>query len=329
MVDSQTDGWSIREILKEVGPLVDEYGRHINYLRLSLTQRCNHSCFFCHREGEADPGDEITGEEIERLVHLVSRLGITRVKLTGGEPLLREDIIDIVKALSPMVEDLSLTTNGSLLEEKAFALKEAGLNRINVSLHTLREETHGKVTGSNDLDIVKQGIEKSIEVGLTPIKINMTVLRGLNEKEVITMINFAGEIGATLQLIELQEIADIPGTHSNFWVNLDQIEEYLRNVAIKVEQRTLHGRRIYTVLTKNGQTTIEVVRPMHNPSFCGQCTRLRVTSDGKLKPCLLRNDNLVNTRVVRDETDTEGALLAALLKAVKVREPFWKEEDQP
>lgn len=328
MVDSQTEVGSIREFLEESKPLVDEYGRRINYLRLSLTQRCNHSCFFCHREGEADSGAEMTGEEIARLVRLVSKLGITRVKLTGGEPLLREDIIDIVKSLSPMVEDLSLTTNGSLLEEKAFDLKKAGLNRINVSLHTLNNETHGKVTGSNDLDIVKRGIEKSIEVGLTPIKINMTMLRGLNEQEITSMINFAGEIGATLQLIELQEIADIPGTQSNFWVDLDPIEEYLRKVAVKVEQRALHGRRIYTVLTNDGKITIEVVRPMHNPSFCGQCTRLRVTSDGKLKPCLLRNDNLVSTRLDRDETDSEGNLLTALMKAVKIREPFWKEEGQ-
>jgi cyclic pyranopterin phosphate synthase len=269
----------------------------------------------------------MTSQEIERLVQLAARHGIKRVKLTGGEPLIREDIVDIVKLLSPFVNDLSLTTNGSLLEELASDLKNAGLDRINVSLHTLREETHDKVTGSRDLDVVKRGIKKCIEVGLTPVKINMTLLNGFNDTEIESMIEFAGEVGATLQLIELQEIPGDSESYRNLWVNLDPIEAQLGEMATKVEQRSLQGRRLYTVPTSNGSVEIEVVRPMHNPSFCGQCTRLRVTSDGKLKPCLWRNDNLVSTREYQSMSDTENKLLDALLKAVRLREPYWNEED--
>ncbi|UCE09010.1 MAG: GTP 3',8-cyclase MoaA [Candidatus Thorarchaeota archaeon] len=327
MVDMQAKG-TAEDSAKQFEPLMDDYGRPINYLRLSLTQRCNHSCLFCHREGEYEPGSEMTIQEIERLVQLAARHGIKRVKLTGGEPLLRDDIIDIVKLLSPLVDDLSLTTNGSLLQDLAPDLKAAGLDRINVSLHTLREETHGRVTGSKDLDRVKKGIKKCIEVGLTPVKINMTLLSGFNENEVESMIDFAGEVGATLQLIELQEFSGDTESYTNLWVDLNPIEKHLDKVSIKVEQRSLHGRRLYTVPTEKGLVRIEVVRPMNNPSFCGQCTRLRVTSDGKLKPCLRRNDNLVNTREYQDISEAETKLLDALLKAVRLREPFWNEEDK-
>ncbi|MFW9813382.1 MAG: GTP 3',8-cyclase MoaA, partial [Candidatus Thorarchaeota archaeon] len=160
---------------------VDRFGRHIDNLRISLTQDCSFSCFFCHREGERDTEGEISSDDVERIVRHASRHGIHNVKLTGGEPLLRKDILEIIERISPYVSDLSMTTNGVLLEEMARSLKRAGLTRVNVSIHSLDPEIYNRITGFDDLERVKRGVKSAVDAGLTPVKVNMTVLRGYNE----------------------------------------------------------------------------------------------------------------------------------------------------
>ncbi|MFW9849488.1 MAG: GTP 3',8-cyclase MoaA [Candidatus Thorarchaeota archaeon] len=308
-------------------PLIDPYSRQIDYLRISLTQNCNHACFFCHHEGESGIGREMTPVEIENLVRVANQRGVRRIKLTGGEALVRDDIIDIVRRLSPLTEDLSLTTNGSKLEELAVSLKEAGLNRVNVSLHTLKPDLHESITGRNNLESVKRGIESAIQVGLHPVKINMAVLRGLNVDEIPELMKYAGQIGAILQLIELQTLSgDEEG--KEFWFDLTSIEDDLRKRASHIDQRSLHGRKQYTVPVGNINVKIEVVKPNHNQSFCQRCTRLRVTSDGKLKPCLLRQDNLVEVHSLLENESPDALVNEALERAVRLREPFWKGDDE-
>ncbi len=326
-----SDSGALKESKSERGfePLTDEFGRKIDRLRISLTQRCNHSCFFCHHEGEEPSDSEMTSAEIESLVRLVGRYGVRRVKLTGGEPLLRSDILDIIRRLSPITEDLSLTTNGQSLEQSAYELKKAGLDRINVSLHSLDPDVYQNLTGTNDLELVKRGILKSVEVGLSPVKVNVTLIKGYNEDEIQSLIEFAAESNTTLQLIELQRMQEDEEPNGNDnWADLTPLEMFLSKKASNIEKRPLHGRRLYTVMSAKGPTEVEVVRPWNNPSFCGGCTRLRITSDGKLKPCLMRNDNLIDIRSFLNDYDQQSKAREALEAAVRGREPYWNEVDE-
>lgn len=325
MSDSKPDTMGRQGGTKEGHPLIDRFGRPVTNLRISLTQKCDHRCFFCHREGERDNGSELTVDEIETFVRQAVRVGVTSVKLTGGEPLLRNDIVEIVRRVASLVSDLSITTNGTGLTELARPLYENGLNRVNVSLHTLRRETHIALTGIDDIELVKRGIRRAIEVGFNPVKLNMTIMRGYNDDEIPHMIEYCGEIGAELQLIELQEIPGSNGlSHHELWVDMQAIERDLTAHAFKVEQRELHERKRYSIISNNGPVIVEVVRSMHNPGFCQHCTRLRITSKGQIKPCLLRDDNLVEARPY---LSSERELAEAIERAVQLREPYWKEVD--
>jgi len=260
-------------------------------------------------------------EEISKIVEIATTLGISKIKLTGGEPLIRADIVEIVRKISEIgsIQDLSITTNGVLLEKYADRLYNAGLMRVNVSLDTLDPEKYKRITGHAFLENVKRGIKKAREVGLYPIKVNMVILRGINEDEVWKMVEFCNRMEAILQLIELVPL----GTpdFGKYYVDLDKIEQELAMRAEKVIPRKLHHRMKYYLYDG---AEVEVVRPFHNSIFCANCTRIRLTSDGKLKPCLMRNDNLVDilTPLRRGASDEE--LKNLFLKAISLREPFYK-----
>ncbi len=268
-------------------------------------------------------------EDIERIVVHATKHGIRHLKLTGGEPLLRDDILKLISMISPLVDDVSMTTNGVHLKDMALDLKKAGLSRINVSLHSLSNETYYRITGVDNLDKVKEGIKRAIEVGLTPVKVNMTILRDYNDREIKDMMKFAAMMGCVLQIIELQEMPDDTQDYSKLRVDLNPIVSELEEIATEIKQHPRNGRFEYLIPLEDGnKVTVEIVRPMHNPEFCEGCTRLRVTSDGKLKPCLLRSDNLVE--ISNDEgfqSDYE-LLDSAFRKAIKNREPYWRDEHQ-
>lgn len=308
---------------------IDEYGRQIDTLRIALTQRCSYSCFFCHHEGENGASNEMKLVDIEQIVKHASLNGIRRVKLTGGEPLVREDILDIVETIAPLVSDLSMTTNGLFLEDMALSLKQAGLSRVNVSIHSLNPEIYFQITGSRDLEKVKRGIKRAVEVGLTPIKINMTVLAEYNEDGIREMMEFASDMGAILQIIELQLMSDDDSQNLDIhWVDLGPLEEELKKQAIKIEKRNTQNRSLYTIpIDPKRNVTVEIVKPMHNTAFCKECTRLRVTSEGKLKPCLYRQDNLVEVFPNEGQLGKEKAIQQAFKQSVSNREPFWRDEN--
>jgi len=303
--------------------LKDPYGRPLESIRISVTQRCNFNCFYCHREGE-DPsqGDEMTPEEIRRIVEIAASFGVGKVKLTGGEPLLRSDILDIVSGIHKTrgVKEVSMTTNGVLLSKHAYKLKEAGLARVNVSLDTLTAEKFKRITGVDALKFVILGITKAKEAGLYPVKVNMVLLKGLNENEVSEMIAFARENDVILQIIELES------PHESEWyreyhASLDSVERLLESMAERITIRKMHHRKKYHL---QGGGEVEVVKPMHNTEFCRNCNRIRVTSNGKLKPCLFRNDNLVDILSPMRRGASEEALRELFLEAVKRREPYFR-----
>jgi cyclic pyranopterin phosphate synthase len=264
--------------------LVDAYGRKLTGLRMALTPRCNLNCIYCHHEGDVASKGEISVEKAAAIARAASDLGVRSLKLTGGEPLMRPDLEDLIARMPESLE-ISLTTNGTLLADRAKALVEAGLDRVNVSLDSLKPEVYRAITGcrKGDLQKVIDGIAAAQDAGLGPIKLNVVVLRE-NEGEIPEFIEFSRKKGLILQLIEL---LDLNGR--NMSGNIEQIEKSLEEQADRIHTRELHRRRKYFL----DGAEVEVVRPMDNTEFCANCTRLRVTSDGRIKPCLLRCDNLV------------------------------------
>ena len=290
--------------------LKDSYGRPVTNLRISLTSRCNLSCIYCHAEGEKNPDAEMSTQEIIDIMNVAAKFGIRSIKFTGGEPLIRPDILEIIRSVPKGIES-SITTNGILLADMAADLKHAGLRRVNVSLDSLNPETYKRITGSDRVNEVLAGIDAALKVGLTPVKLNMVVLHGINDQEVDDFLAFVrGNHNLVLQLIELMHF-----NNCEYHGDLNGVECNLAARSKQILTRRMHHRKKYCL----DGAEVEVVRPLHNTEFCAFCNRLRVTSDGKLKPCLLRTDNHVTIR------GKKGADLEALFcEAVARREPFFK-----
>jgi cyclic pyranopterin phosphate synthase len=303
--------------------ICDDYGRPTLNLRISVSQKCNLKCPYCHREGETtSPSTEMSVEEIIRIAKIALALSISRMKLTGGEPLLRSDILQIVKGIAGLqgLQDLSMTTNGTLLAPLAESLCDAGLKRININIPTLNSETYRELNGWSLRDAVK-GIEAAVEAGLHPVKLNMLVLRGVNDKEISKMIEFAEQNKTTLQLIELEPINVTSIYYQQYHYPLDAIEDKLRNEALDIKKREdMQNRRIYFL----PRVKVEVIRPIENTEFCAHCTRLRVTSDGKLKPCLMRNDNHVDLLTAMRNSASDEKITKLFNQAVKRRQPYYR-----
>ncbi len=292
--------------------LIDNYGRVVTNLRIAVTNKCNLRCIYCHREGEKNPGCEMPAERIVEIAKAFRDLGVRKVKLTGGEPLLRDDLCEILLAM-PDFEEVSMTTNGTLLADMAHELRECGLDRVNVSLDTLSEEKYEFITGGGRLEDAIAGIEAACDAGLTPVKLNVVVMRGINDAEIDDLLAFAnsfnrGGVRVILQLIELVPV----GGMERYYYDISKLEGKFASMAYDVKVRAMHRRKQYW--TPKG--VVEFVKPLDNSEFCRHCNRMRVTSDGKLKLCLLRDD-------VVDIDGLHGEeLKKAIRKAVKMRRPF-------
>ncbi len=257
---------------------------NIEDLRLSVTQRCNLDCPYCHKEGQPTSKKEMTLGEIERIIKDAKEIGIKKIKVTGGEPLVRNDIMEIIKIIKKYdFEDISLVTNGFLLARYAKDLKEAGLDRLNIGCDSL----NSNILLKNKKNI-EAGLKKAKDVGLNPIKLNMVVLKGINDKEIKDMIGFARKNKAVLQLIELVNMNVNEKFYKKHFSGLGDTEKEFERKSVLIIKKERHNRRQYNL----GDVLVEVVRPFTN-EFCKNCRRIRITADGKIKPCLMRNDNLV------------------------------------
>ena len=297
--------------------LSDAYGRVVTDLRISVTKRCNFSCIYCHDEGlgpthrpRAPHEEEVSPREVERIVRVAREFGIRSIKFTGGEPLVRPDLEEIVDRTVRHVPDVSLTTNGSMLESRAEGLREAGVKRVNVSVDSVRPEEFRSIRGGA-LAPVLRGIRAALRVGLKPVKLNMVVLRQTIDR-LPEMIDYvaAGE-GLKLQLIQfMPELVQ----HRDWMIDIGSLRRWLEAHAEKVLVREMHHRRIY--LFRGAE--VELVDPVHNPEFCANCHRVRVTHKGELKGCLNRSDDLVPTRGLSDEE-----LREAFRRVVAQRVPYY------
>ena len=306
--------------------MFDGYGREVTELRISVTSDCNLKCFFCHKEWDSSEG-HTSAQEFLRIIETAKSCGFRRLKITGGEPLLRGDLPDIVRRASSILEEVSITTNGTLLSQRAPELKRAGLSRVNVNLPTIIDERYKRICGASMLREVIGGIRAARDQGF-PTKVNMVVLRGVNEDEVGAMTDFASSLGAVLQLIELQPLPSGGNVFSRYHVDLNSLEKELRARAMRMTATHGGQRNRYAIRHNGSEASIEVVRPTGNPSFCRMCSKLRVTSDGKLKPCLLRSDNLVDIVGPLRSGVTDKGLIDVFKQASANREPYWKDGDR-
>ena len=269
--------------------LYDSYHRRIDYIRISVTDRCNLRCIYC-ADGTTPhlPRTEVLSyEEIERLVRISSELGVRAVRLTGGEPLLRPEVTRLVSMLSrvPGIEEVSMTTNGTLLTRYAAALKQAGLARVNVSLDSLRPERFATITGVACLDRVLEGIEEARRAGLRPVKLNTVIMRGINDDEIVDFGRLTMNEGVHVRFIEYMPVSANNGHDRLFPV--PEMMAMLKQSFGGLETGTLdgHGPARYYRLP-GGRGTIGFIQPI-SERFCGSCNRFRLTADGKLRPCLL------------------------------------------
>ncbi|MGC9009684.1 MAG: GTP 3',8-cyclase MoaA [Sulfolobales archaeon] len=317
-------------MIKEV---LDRYGRPVKTLRITVTHRCNYNCFFCHMEGE-DPSDktELSHNEIILVAKAFSRIGVKEYKITGGEPLLREDIENIINSLKYVVgaSDVSLTTNGFFLEEKVERLRKAGLDRINISIHSLRREIYRKITGHDVLDKVLRGFYRARKLDFKKIKINVVILKGLNDGEIPDFIELIrGDDRLILQLIELHPVGFGKNVFNKYFMSLEEIEKKIIELSSTFDiRRDLHNRPIYH-LRDGGY--IEIVKPVSNPIFCAGCTRLRLTSNGYIRPCLMKNSVGVDLKpILRNENLDEekkiNEIIKLIYKVIEIREPsaMWR-----
>jgi molybdenum cofactor biosynthesis protein A, bacterial len=273
--------------------LIDAFGRVAKKLRISVTDRCNFSCIFCMPSQPIwIPKEEIlTYEEIERLVRIFAKLGIEKVKLTGGEPLVRKDIEILIKKISNIegIKSVSITTNGYFLPEKAKTIKEAGIDSCTVSLHSLDKEKFNSVTGRDVYDRVLKGIQAAIDAGFKKVKINTVIIRGYNENEILDLVEFARNNRLILRFIEY-----MPFDGLHLW-NLDKVvtgKEILQVIKRKYDFEEIpreSGSTSKNYRFKDGKGEFGIITSISQP-FCSDCDRVRLKADGKLVPCMFSKD---------------------------------------
>lgn len=268
--------------------LTDKFGRKISYLRVSLTDRCNLRCTYCMPRAYKWMEKEhiLTLEEIERLIKIASELGITKIRLTGGEPLLRQGLADLVKKLSKLPLKIHLTTNGMLLSRYAEDLHRAGLEGINISLDSLRPEKFSAITGGGSLEEVLYGIEKAKEAGFTPVKVNVVVLRNINSDEIENFLWFSKKTGVVIRFIECMPFST-HGSHGRLFSRADILQALKPYLSGDLFPSPRQGEpAAYYPLVWGGE--VGIISPI-TCRFCSLCNRLRLTADGFLKPCLGAN----------------------------------------
>ena len=291
---------------------MDALGRKIDYLRISVTDRCNERCLYCMPEGYQGwekREEHMSVEEIIRIVQVAAGLGFRRFRLTGGEPLVRSDFVQIVRGMQeiPGVETIGLSTNGIKLASLAQPLRDAGVRTINVSLDALNPELYRRITGGNVADVLA-GIQAAVAAGFQRVKLNCVLMRGTNEGEIWPLVLFAAEHGLPLRFIELMPLSrtDVL-TEANFLPVGEVIQQLQQKDRLfpQPDRREGHGPARYYLLERTG-ALIGFIGALTNLSFCENCNKVRLTSDGKLRPCL--GDHL--------ETDLKPALRPQINDAV-------------
>ena len=314
---------SMVDVADTNGPAHDAYGRRINYLRISLTDRCNLRCVYCMpAEGVRwQPKEELlTDDELLRIVRLGADVGFTKIRLTGGEPTLRRNLPDLVReiAANPAITDIAMTTNGILLSRLAEPLAQAGLKRINVSIDTLDPERFRQITRGGRLDLVMEGIAAAEAAGLAPIKLNAVVVRGQNDHEVADLAGLAYERPWQVRFIEVMPFEGVDDVAFDFLVPtaevMERIEERWGTLTPDPNADPVDPARPFVFPGAKG--SVGFISAMTD-AFCATCNRMRLTADGKLRLCLLRDDEVDLLTLLRSGASDEEVRM-------RLREAVWR-----
>jgi len=269
---------------------MDPFGRHIDYLRISVTDRCNERCQYCMPKGYkgwAERGDQLTADEIVRIVEQSTTLGFRKFRLTGGEPLVRKDIVDICRRIwdLPGVQTLGISTNGVMLKKLAKPLKEAGVRSVNISIDALDPDIYHKLTGGR-LEAVLDGIGAAALVGFEMVKLNCVLLRGINDDQIIPLAEFGAKLGMPVRFIELMPLSPGGPIDDEQFFSVGEAMERLaarRLLEPVIDKPTGHGPARYY---RYGEGHVGFIGSVTCADFCASCNKLRLTADGKLRPCL-------------------------------------------
>ena len=313
----------------------DVFGRPLKDLRISVTDRCNFRCPYCmpaeiygDRYHFLPKAELLTFEEIERLTRIFVGMGVTKVRLTGGEPLLRTELEKLVAMLSKIegIEDLTLTTNGFLLSQKAQALKEAGLQRVTVSLDSLDDVVFGRMNGRGyGTQRVLDGIQRAAEVGLQPIKINVVVQRGVNDHTIVDLARFFKDLGHIVRFIEYMDVGNLNGWKLDEVVSAEEMVERInQTIPLEAMDRSYRGEVALRYKHQDGTGEIGIIASVSQP-FCGDCTRIRLSTDGKLVTCLFATEGTDLRSRLRDGA-SDDELMALIANVWSVRTDRYSEK---
>jgi cyclic pyranopterin phosphate synthase len=303
--------------------MLDKFNREINYLRVSITDRCNLHCSYCRpKEGISLQGhdDILRYEEIIRIVSVAVKMGLVKVRVTGGEPLVRRGFVNFIAALKNIngLNDISLTTNGILLEEFARDIFDAGICRINISLDSLNKDKYCRITNGGNLDAVLRGIARAEKIGFFPIKINTVAIKGFNDDELSDFAQLAVNKPFQVRFIELMPVGQANSGYSEDYMPATQIikkisERYELEQVKDKKNKSDGPAKIFKI--KGGCGEIGFINPVSD-HFCSTCNRLRLTSDGKLRVCLLKEDEIDFKKALREncsDTELENLIREAIL----------------
>lgn len=298
--------------------MLDGHGRTINYLRISLTDRCNLRCLYCMPEKgilKKQHEDILRFEEIIQIVKVFTKLGIKKVRYTGGEPLILENIDELISGTAKIkgIKDISMTTNGLLLGERAESLKRAGLNRVNISLDTLDKDKYKQITRGGDLEKVLNAIDTCIRIDMAPVKINTVVMKGINDNEIGKFIDLARELPIQVRFIELMPIGEGAKLYEKHFMSSEEILKSFPNL-IPMANAKSSTAELYK--EKGSKGNIGFISPL-SCKFCSDCNKIRLTAIGNIKPCLHSLEEINIKEYIGNE-----ALLTSILKEAIFNKPM-------
>jgi molybdenum cofactor biosynthesis protein A, bacterial len=291
--------------------MIDSYGRNINYLRISVTDLCNLRCRYCMpKEGVTKiQYDEILRlEEIYELAKSFVSLGVNKIRITGGEPLIRKGIVNLIENIGKLegLKDFAMTTNGIFLKQYAKDLKDAGLKRVNVSLDTLREKKYHDITNGGRLKDVLEGIEEAKRVGLTPIKLNTVLVGGFNDNEIEDFVNLTMNEEIDVRFIELMPIGQAKDWSLDKFISNKTVLEKVKELKEITKEDISSPAKYYKL--PNGKGRVGFINPI-SCKFCDNCNRVRLTADGKVKPCLHSDDEIDLRTPLRNRGDVKKIIV--------------------
>jgi cyclic pyranopterin phosphate synthase len=311
---------------KPTHQLIDQFGRAVDYIRLSITDRCDFRCVYCMAEEMTFlPRDEVLSlEECARLVKVFVGLGVSKVRITGGEPLVRKNALWLFEEIGKLegLDELVLTTNGSQLEKHAQALKNAGVKRINISVDSLNAERFKKITRIGELDKVLRGIQAAKQAGFENIKLNTVLMRGVNDDEALSLVKFAIDEAIDISFIEEMPLGDVSHARvSTFCSNEDTLKVLQSEYRLIASTESTGGpARYWRVAENNGRlnTKIGFISP-HSHNFCESCNRVRITCKGELYLCLGQEDKIDLMPLLREHPNDNQPIIDAILAGMAIK----------